>query len=207
MRPDGRPGDFLRVEEMTASHLSPEQRSELLVRARSAAAGALGIPPQEFSLPDPSGRLLEPGMSFVTWKKGGQLRGCIGSIEPVRPLWADVQANSVHALLDDPRFPPATARELENLELEISVLSPFVRARDPLHTVRIGVHGLLVELGHRRGILLPQVPVEWGWDVPTFLGQACRKAGLPPDTWKDGDAVISTFEAEVFGEGDAPDGG
>jgi AmmeMemoRadiSam system protein A len=189
------------------SRLSPEQRSALLARARFAAARALGIPSQEFSPPDPAGRLLEPGMSFVTWKKGGQLRGCIGSIEPVRPLWADVQANAVHALLDDPRFPPATARELASLELEISVLSPFVPARDPLHTVTIGVHGLLVELGHRRGILLPQVPVEWEWDVPTFLGQACRKAGLPHEAWKDGDAAISTFEAEVFGEGDAPDGG
>jgi AmmeMemoRadiSam system protein A len=146
-------------------------------------------------------------MSFVTWKRGGQLRGCIGSVEPVRPLWADVQANSVHALLDDPRFPPATAQELGSLALEISVLSPFVPVANPLEAVTIGVHGLLVERGARRGILLPQVPVEWEWDVPTFLGQACRKAGLPADAWKDGDVALSTFEAEVFGEEDDPDGG
>ncbi len=146
-------------------------------------------------------------MSFVTWKRAGQLRGCIGSVEPVRPLWADVQANAVHALLDDPRFPPATAGELAGLDLEISVLSPFVPVADPLHAVTIGVHGLLVERGRRRGILLPQVPVEWGWDLPTFLGHACRKAGLPADAWKDGDTVLSTFEADVFGEEDAPGGG
>jgi AmmeMemoRadiSam system protein A len=187
--------------------LTPRERSELLAIARGAAAAALGLSKYESRPSDLSKALLDPGMCFVTWKRGGQLRGCIGSIEPVRPLWADVQSNSVHALLDDPRFPPATARELESLELEISVLSPFVPARDPLHTVTIGVHGLLVELGHRRGILLPQVPVEWEWDVPTFLGQACRKAGLPPDAWQDGDTVISTFEAEVFGEEDAAGGG
>jgi AmmeMemoRadiSam system protein A len=146
-------------------------------------------------------------MSFVTWKKDGQLRGCIGSIEPVRPLWADVQANAVHALLDDPRFPPATADELARLDLEISVLSPFVPVADPLHAVEIGVHGLLVERGPRRGILLPQVPVEWGWDVPTFLGHACRKAGLPPDAWRDRDTTLSTFSAEVFGEEDVAGGG
>jgi len=195
-------------EGTAAEHLSNEQKSQLLVRARAAAARSLGISfegiPDLSSLPSPSGRLAEPGMCFVTWKKAGQLRGCIGSVEPVRPLWADVQANAVHALLDDPRFPPATARELEGLELEISVLSPFVRASDPLQTVEIGVHGLLVGRGGRRGLLLPQVPVEWEWDVPQFLAQACRKAGLPADAWRDADTVVSTFEAEVFGDEDLP---
>lgn len=146
-------------------------------------------------------------MCFVTWKRDGQLRGCIGSVEPVRPLWVDVHANAVHALLDDPRFPPATADELAHLDLEVSVLSPFVPVPDPLHTVEIGVHGLLVERGHRRGILLPQVPVEWGWDVPAFLGHACRKAGLPDDAWRDGGTVVSTFTADVFGEDEKHAGG
>jgi AmmeMemoRadiSam system protein A len=146
-------------------------------------------------------------MSFVTWKRGGRLRGCIGSVEPVRPLWADVEANAVHALLRDPRFPPGTPDELPHLGLEISVLSPFVPVSDPLHAVTIGVHGLLVERGHSRGLLLPQVPVEWGWDVPTFLGHACRKAGLPEDAWRDGRTLISTFTADVFGESDVPAGG
>ncbi len=139
-------------------------------------------------------------MSFVTWKKDGELRGCIGSVEPVRPLWADVEANAVHALLRDPRFPPVTAGELPRCSLEISVLSPFVPVSDPLQAVEVGVHGLLVERGPCRGLLLPQVAVEWGWDAPTFLAHACRKAGLPENAWRDGRTVVSTFAAEVFGE-------
>ncbi len=141
-------------------------------------------------------------MCFVTWKRGGRLRGCIGSVEPIRPLWVDVETNAVHALVRDPRFPAATPQELPHLLADISVLSPFVPVPDPLASVEVGVHGLLVEMGRHRGLLLPQVPVEWGWDVETFLRQACLKAGLPEDAWQDrrGLAVVSTFTAEVFGE-------
>ena len=188
------------MEERIEPNLSPAQRRELLARARSAAAAALGTLSQNVSFPDPVGRLLAPGMCFVTWKRDGQLRGCIGSVEPVRPLWADVEANAVHALLEDPRFPPATPAELPRLRLEISVRTPFVTVSDPLRAVKIGVHGLLVEQGDRRGLLLPQVPVEWGWDVPEFLRHACGKAGLPPDAWRDAGTAVSTFTAEVFGE-------
>jgi AmmeMemoRadiSam system protein A len=195
------------VEERIEPNLSPAQRDELLARARSAAAAALGTLSPKISFPDPVGRLLEPGMCFVTWKRDGQLRGCIGSVEPVRPLWADVEANAVHALLRDPRFPPATADELPLLRLEISVLTPFVPVSDPLGTVTVGVHGLLVERGPHRGLLLPQVPVEWGWDVPAFLAHSCRKAGLPADAWRDPRTTVSTFEAEVFGEEDGGAGG
>jgi AmmeMemoRadiSam system protein A len=141
-------------------------------------------------------------MSFVTWKRLGRLRGCIGSVEPVLPLWADVEANAVHALLRDPRFPPATPLEFPHLRADISVLSPFVPVSDPLHAIEIGVHGLLVERGSRRGLLLPQVAAEWGWDAETFLGHACLKAGLPEDAWREGraPATVFTFAAEVFGE-------
>lgn len=145
-------------------------------------------------------------MSFVTWKRDGQLRGCIGSVEPVRPLWADVEANAVHALLRDPRFEPATPGELPLLDLEVSVLSPFEPVTDPLRAVKVGVHGLLVERGHRRRLLLPQVPAEWGWDVNAFLAHSCRKAGLPADAWRDAGTTVSTFTAEVFGEEDGPAG-
>ena len=187
---------------MDAAHLSPEQQSELLARARAAAAKALRIPFREISFPEPSGRLLEPGMSFVTWKEGGRLRGCIGSVEPVRPLFADVEANAVHALLRDPRFPPAKGREFPDLHLEISVLTPFLRVSDPLSGVTIGTHGVLVEKGSRRGLLLPQVASEWDWDVPTFLSHTCLKAGLPEDAWRGQDSALAlhTFRAEVFGE-------
>jgi AmmeMemoRadiSam system protein A len=141
-------------------------------------------------------------MSFVTWKRGGQLRGCIGSVEPVRPLWADVEANAVLALIRDPRFPPAAPPEFPHLRADISVLSPFELVSNPLSEVEIGVHGLLVERGHRRGLLLPQVAVEWGWDAETFLGHACLKAGLAEDAWREGraPATVFTFAAEVFGE-------
>lgn len=190
------------MEEKAALNLSPAQRSELIARARAAATKALGSLSQRISFPDPAGRLLDPGMSFVTWKRGGRLRGCIGSVEPLRPLWADVEANAVHALLEDPRFRPATPGELPFLGLEISVLSPFEPVSDPLRDVTVGVHGLLVGTGRQRGLLLPQVPVEWGWDVSEFLGQACLKAGLPEDAWRGGRALaaVCTFTAEVFGE-------
>jgi AmmeMemoRadiSam system protein A len=123
-------------------------------------------------------------------------------VEPVRPLWADVEANAVHALLHDPRFPPATSKEFPRYRADISVLSAFEPAPDPLSGVVIGVHGLLVEKGRRRGLLLPQVAVEWGWDAPAFLRQACLKAGLPEEAWREGTppATVYTFSAEVFGE-------
>jgi AmmeMemoRadiSam system protein A len=140
-------------------------------------------------------------MCFVTWKRGGRLRGCIGSVEPVRPLIADVESNAVHALLRDPRFPPATPKDFPAYRVEISVLSPFAVAADPT-AIEIGVHGLLVEKGRRRGLLLPQVAVEWKWSVETFLRQACLKAGLPEEAWREGTppATVSSFTAEVFGE-------
>ncbi|HEX7529220.1 MAG TPA: AMMECR1 domain-containing protein, partial [Thermoanaerobaculia bacterium] len=104
--------------------LTADERNELITRARRAGAIALGIPPRAPASPEPSGRLAEPGMSFVTWKRDGRLRGCIGSVEPVRPLWADVEMNAVHALLRDPRFPAATPDELPRCRADISVLSP-----------------------------------------------------------------------------------
>jgi AmmeMemoRadiSam system protein A len=182
--------------------LTPSERSGLLARARRAGATALGMPVNLPAPPEPSGRLSEPGMCFVTWKRDGRLRGCIGSVEPFRPLWTDVEANAVQALLHDPRFPPATPKEFPRYRADISVLSPFVPAPDPLSTIVIGVHGLLIEKGHRRGLLLPQVAVEWKWDVETFLRQACLKAGLPEQAWREGNppATVYTFSAEVFGE-------
>lgn len=187
---------------MSVTLLTPRERAELLSRARRAGAAALGVPPTGSATAPPTGRLGEAGMCFVTWKRDGRLRGCIGSVEPVRPLWADVEANAVHALLRDPRFPPATPKEFPRYRAEISVLSPFAQAPDPVPAIAIGVHGLLIEKGHRRGLLLPQVAVEWKWDVETFLKQACLKAGLPEEAWREGSppATVYTFSAEVFGE-------
>ena len=187
---------------MSIPPLSTAERSDLIARARRAGAAALGLPVSAPPPPDPAGRLAEPGMCFVTWRRAGRLRGCIGSVEPIRPLWADVEANAVHALLRDPRFPPATPKDFPGYHVELSVLSPFTVAADPA-AIEIGVHGLLIEKGRRRGLLLPQVAVEWSWDAPTFLRQVCLKAGLPETAWKDEGiprAIVSTFTAEVFGE-------
>ncbi len=144
-----------------------------------------------------SGRLAAPGAAFVTLKKKGRLRGCIGYTEAVAPLFKVVQECAVAAATEDPRFPPVTPAELPSIDLEISVLTPLVPIR--ADEVEVGRHGLMVSHLGRRGLLLPQVPVELGWDRETFLDQTCVKAGLPPDAWRRG-ATLEAFTAEVFGE-------
>jgi MEMO1 family protein len=140
--------------------------------------------------------LLAPRGVFVTLTKKRELRGCIGFIEPVTPLFQAVQRCAVYAASEDPRFGPVSPSELAALEYEISVLTPLRRVTDP-SLVRVGRHGLVIAQGGRRGLLLPQVATENGWDREEFLRQACLKAGLPPDSWQRG-AEISTFEAIVF---------
>jgi AmmeMemoRadiSam system protein A len=182
--------------------LSDSEKADLLMRARHAAARALGLPAGKRDLPLPTGRLAEPGAAFVTWKKNGRLRGCVGSVEPWRPLADDVEENAVAALLRDPRFAPAQPRDLPGLSIDISVMTPLEEMTDPLTQVEIGVHGVVAQKGQRSGLLLPQVAPEWGWDVPTLLTQVCLKAGLPEDGWRAGNppATIYRFSAEVFGE-------
>jgi AmmeMemoRadiSam system protein A len=178
--------------------LDEERRRTLLDIARrsvaSAAAGA--APPSEpaaAGVPDAFG-------VFVTIKRRGELRGCIGTFECERPLAEEVARTAADSAVRDPRFPPVTPDELPDLSLEISILSPLepIDPRDD-QVVVIGRHGLVVEHGHRRGLLLPQVAVEWGWTPEQFLRQTCRKARLPEDTWQQG-AAVYRFEAEVFGE-------
>ncbi len=182
--------------------LTDLEKTELLRRARHAAARALGLPEGKRELPPPEGRLAGPGAAFVTWKKDGRLRGCIGSVEPWRPLAEDVEKNAVAALLRDPRFAPAPPRDLPKLTVDVSVMTPLEEVPDPPAGIEIGVHGVVVRKGSRSGLLLPQVAPEWGWDVPTLLSQACLKAGLPEDAWRAGNppAAVYRFSAEVFGE-------
>ena len=135
---------------------------------------------------------------FVTVHVDGELRGCLGTLdarEPVADAVARLASDVIHL---DPRFPPVRADELPRLDVEISALSPTHDVTGPADIV-VGRDGLIVEQGHRRGLLLPQVAVEHGWDAVTFLRHACLKAGLPPDAWTTG-AAVSRFEAEVFGE-------
>lgn len=190
------------MTERGETMLTDAEREDLLRRARHAAARALGLPEGKRELPLPAGRLAEPGASFVTWKRDGRLRGCIGSVEPWRPLAEDVERNAVAALVRDPRFAPAQARDLRWLSVEVSVLGPLEEVTEPLGQLEIGVHGVVVKKGSRSGLLLPQVAPEWGWDVPTLLAQVCLKAGLPEEAWKEGSspAAIYRFSAEVFGE-------
>jgi MEMO1 family protein len=143
--------------------------------------------------------LSEKRGAFVTIKKKGDLRGCIGYIEAIKPLVETVSEMAAAAALRDHRFSPVNTEELDQLELEISVMSPICRINDP-DEIRVGHHGLIIRRGAYQGLLLPQVATEYGWDRDTFLSHTCRKAGLPPDAWKMEDTEISAFSAEVFGE-------
>jgi AmmeMemoRadiSam system protein A len=135
---------------------------------------------------------------FVTIHCRGDLRGCIGRLEADMPLPRSVARCAVAACSEDPRFPAVDSSELPYVTLEISVLGPMERADGPAD-FEVGRHGLMIEKGSRRGLLLPQVAVEWRWDATTFLAETCRKAGLAADGWQRG-ATIWKFEAEVFGE-------
>lgn len=141
-----------------------------------------------------------PGEScgaFVTLRKAGRLRGCIGYVEALKPLYQTVRECALAAALRDPRFDPVTPEELPAVRLEISVLSPlFEIAPDQ---IEVGRHGLLVSRGGQRGLLLPQVATEWNWDRESFLEETCLKAGLPDDAWRHG-AKIQAFTAQVFAE-------
>lgn len=179
------------------SPLTEEDRKILLRLARQALEeGVCGVgEPKELS--DPAPPLMEPRGVFVTLRRHGELRGCIGQVQTSSPLYKTVQECAVAAALSDPRFPPVTPDETPSLHLEISVLStPEEIAPEQ---VEIGRHGLIISQGWRRGLLLPQVPVTWEWDREQFLEETCLKAGLPTDSWKKG-ARIEAFTAQVFEE-------
>jgi uncharacterized protein len=175
---------------------SEADRQRLLSIARLAlTAHVTGEPMPEKEAHD---ALLRPAGAFVTLHLRGDLRGCIGHIEASEPLGRVVERCAVEAGTSDPRFPAVTPAELADIDIEISILGPL-ESISTLEHIEIGRHGLLVELGWRRGLLLPQVATEWKWNRETFLAQTCHKAGLPPDAWKTG-ALVWRFDAEVFGE-------
>ena len=181
--------------------LDPDAKTALLQRARSAIARAIGLTAPE-QIPNPPS--LIPGDfragAFVTLRIKGHLRGCIGYPEPDLPLVAVVERCAVSAAFSDPRFPPLSEAEWGEVDLELSVLGPIERVSD-LKEIVVGRHGLVVEFGRRRGLLLPQVAVEWKWDAVEFAAQTCIKAGLPSDAFQKG-AKLFKFDAEVFGEND-----
>lgn len=176
-------------------------RRQLLKLARETVTALLNgrqpPAPDPDRLPPP---LKEKGACFVTLQNRGNLRGCIGNTEAIDPLYSAVIRNAIQACKDR-RFTldPVTASEVPKLHIEISRLTPMQRIRDTREVV-VGRHGLLISLEGQRGLLLPQVAYERGWTREQFLGEVCRKAGLPTDSWKKPEAELYSFEAEVFGE-------
>jgi len=192
----------------TPGRLSADERRLLLEHARAAVLSNIGDEGDE-ARADGDGEapvgpaLTAPGAAFVTLHVGGNLRGCIGTLERRRSLWSVVGDMAAAAATRDPRFPPLDAADLRALTVEMSVLTPDVVIHRP-EEIEIGRHGLDVRRGGARGLLLPQVAVEHGFDREKFLAATCRKAGLPADAWNDADTEIRVFEADVFGDG-APD--
>jgi AmmeMemoRadiSam system protein A len=180
--------------------LNNDQRTTLLQIARDSIAAVLeGRRPDlnPYAIDDD---LRRPAGAFVTLNdRDGELRGCIGSIEPVAPLFQAVSSSAVSAAFRDPRFPPVKRDEFPSLHLEISVMGPVLPVKD-VNEIEVGRDGLIMRRGHNAGLLLPQVATDYGWDRETFLSQTCVKAGLPPTAWRSPDTRIERFSAEVFGE-------
>jgi len=183
--------------------LGPSDRRWLLAEARASIDSAVraGRRPKSVAGSDESvpETLLEPSAAFVTLREGGDLRGCIGLLRFDVPLWENVRDAAAAAALDDPRFYRVTADELPLLDVEISILEPPIEIDDPAR-FEAGRHGIVIEKGARRGLLLPQVAPEMGWGELEMLEGACRKAGLPPDAWHDRDVRLYVFEATCFGD-------
>lgn len=174
-----------------------ESERELLLKLAHQSIDTALRGEEEMDITAPSSHLAELRGAFTTLHLHGKLRGCIGYLSPLRSLFQTVTETARAAAFDDPRFPPVTTEEAKELKIEISVLSPLhpIRPED----VVVGKHGLVVTMAHHRGLLLPQVPLEWAWDRETFLAQTCLKAGLPSLAWQHG-AQLQAFTAEVFGE-------
>jgi AmmeMemoRadiSam system protein B/AmmeMemoRadiSam system protein A len=183
----------------TPFSLSEPEKSELLALARKSVEYMV----QEKNPYQPpisaSATLNQERGAFTTLKESGELRGCIGYTSAAKPLYITVRDTATLAAMRDPRFSPVTASELPRLEYEISVLSPLRRVTD-VQQIKVGEHGLLMKNGDSDGLLLPQVPVEQGWDRQTFLEQTCRKAGMASGCWMDENTDIFSFTAVVFGE-------
>lgn len=177
-----------------SAEYTDEERREMLAAARLALRGELLEP-----YPAKSPKLTEQKRAaFVTLTSGGALRGCLGTLVADRPLARAIPDLAIASATEDPRFPRVTRAEIDYLRIEISILSPPQDAR-PEH-VEVGTHGLIVERGHRRGLLLPQVATEHRLDREAFLDAVCQKAGLPAGAWRDPETRLLTFTAEVFGE-------
>ncbi len=184
----------------SSQEFSQEERILLLRLAHDSISSALQH--REISLDPPTPHFAELRGAFTSLylrqdRHGEELRGCVGYVPPTCPVYRAVAETARAAAFDDNRFPPVTAEEAAHLEIELSILSPARPIQ--AEAIEVGRHGLLISWHGRRGLLLPQVPIERGWDRTTFLEQTCRKAGLPLDAWQKG-ATLEAFTAEVFGD-------
>lgn len=178
--------------------LNVHEKSDILGIAREAITAAVNN--RSLAFPSVSEEVLKRNAGvFVTLHENGDLRGCIGYIEPIMPLYEAVRDAAVKAALEDPRFEPVRPDELDQISLEVSVLSPVELCTD-LRLIEVGVHGLIMESGRRRGLLLPQVATEYGWDREQFLDHTALKAGLSRQAWKKEGVTVSTFTVEKFSE-------
>lgn len=178
--------------------LNPNEKAILLAIARQAIetyvqTGKKYVEPrEEKSLNRRSG-------CFVSIKQRGQLRGCIGNFQSELPLFREVVEMAIASASKDPRFYPMKSDDLQDFSLEISVLSPL-RKIESVEEIEVGRHGIYLEKGYNRGVLLPQVATEYGWDRETFLRQTCLKAGLAQDAWQAEDTEIYVFSADIFND-------
>jgi AmmeMemoRadiSam system protein A len=179
---------------------SADERRAMLQLARASIGRALG---QE--MPNPkrldAASLQEPRGVFVTLRRLGELRGCIGFVDPRLPLQEAICEVAVKAATEDPRFAPLNRSEFADVELEISILSPLLPVRSP-QDIQVGTHGVMIDAGYTRGLLLPQVATEYGWNREEFLEHTCLKAGLSASRWKGPDLRIYTFTTETFSDKD-----
>ncbi|MBW2145915.1 MAG: AmmeMemoRadiSam system protein B [Deltaproteobacteria bacterium] len=194
----GSTNDGVSDQEGLDRSLDQEEKETLLHVARETIyCLARREKPPLLELEEVPSLLREKRGAFVTLHKGRMLRGCIGYIQPIKPLVLAIQEMAEAAAFRDPRFPPITADELDDLDIEISVLTPLRCIKD-VNEIQVGKHGIYISKGYRSGILLPQVATEQGWDRQKFLEHTCLKAGLPKDAWKDSETEIKVFSAEIF---------
>ena len=185
---------------MKEAMLSENQKTRLLEIARKSIDNYLSTGKKlQLSEDDPD--LLERCGAFVTLNKNNQLCGCIGNIIGSQPLYLTIRDMAVEAAVNDPRFTPLTKKELADVKIEISVLSPLQKVNNP-DLIQMGKHGVLIRRGYQSGVFLPQVATETGWSREEFLSNLCaHKAGLAPLDWKDPSTELYIFTATVFGDG------
>lgn len=195
-----------KVVEPEEDRLTDEERKTLLRLAREALLSFLqrGDFKPDLSKYKITPRLEKKAGVFVTLTKQEQLRGCIGYVEGIKPIWQAVIDNTHNAAFEDPRFPPVKMNEFDKISIEISVMTPLKPIKS-IEEIEVGKHGLVIRKGWHSGLLLPQVPVEWGWTRDEFLRHICLKAGLPEDAWRDPDAQLFVFSAQVFNETEYPE--